>query len=857
MSKQELNGKVINLLKEVHAGLSSADPYRIIGSLDSIVALISASKITIGDESNVSRRTQASSDPLLNQYFPNYGEKCLARDCFLRNHFSRFVDLFLSKLSMEWVEKLDKTKLDVALKVVFLRGNHSVAFLTLLHHISTSSPSYNLNRCVLLLENFVTQHCLLDVMWNECIVEKGYIPQNDVANQELVNAIISLPSKTANKLKDQNSLNFYPAAYTKLLCQDIVQVLYKAHQTISSCQDCSLLFVSHLFASLCSSGYSDELWNGVLPELMKNAQEDFLWQRICKRLVTGAPDRSIESVIVPLLSKVPWYGIVEMFLADIILDRPKVKYLLCTKILLHRYFTNTLLLQNIFGYLASSTNRHPIFLQVIKTLVKIWGDASAIRHTSYEQHYYISSAIIICNSFLSGKEDESVRKDIVSAIMYGMQNHLESINGDLHRLGMVVTELVVAKLQADATELKFTYEISDDIKVLQNLAKPPDKPKVAENIAEVSGKCPQPSKPSSDNTAKKESQEKVSEQQQSDLDSDDDFEPFDMSNDKQEIKVKTPKYLRDCMEGLIGTEDCDRIESCLKVAEELIYSSHYGLTEIAAEFAKILLHLTESHSFTSLLDCRLKALVALLVECPVETANYLTSQVYARNYNIRQRMDILSVLSVAAQKLASPKKSEKKDKCFPEVPITASVIQQEESLYNWREIVQKRIDSKTRYFSKNRNRQQPECVVNRFSSVAGHFFYPLIKGFDRKDNCLDLLGDDCMVLERLLMTLGTVLYSAVNTMAVKQMGQCLLEFIWPLRYHPQSSIRRAILFGISAVYLSVPSHVLLAEMEQDSLDYRQWLQDTAKSDPDTECQRLAVQTLKILHSVIQQELSTD
>ncbi|XP_014781700.1 telomere length regulation protein TEL2 homolog [Octopus bimaculoides] len=853
MSKPEINGKVLNLLKELHVGLSSTDPYQVMSSLDTVVALISASKITAGDEGSLTRRAQASSDPLLNQYFPSYGEKSQARSCFLQNHFSRFVDVLLSKLSLEWVEKLDKTKLDVALKIVFLRGNHSASFLSLMHHICSSNAGYKLNRCVLLLENFVTQHCLLDVMWAECIVEKGSIPQNDSVNQELVNAIISLPSRTANKLKDQNSLHFYPTSFTKLLCQDMLQVLHKAQQTVSNCEDCSLIFVCHLFASLCSSGYSDELWNGTLPELMKNAQESFLWQRICKRLVTGAPDRSIESVIVPLLLKVPWYGIVEMFLGDVVLERPKVKYLLCTKILLHRYFTNTLLLQNILGYLASSSNRRPLFLQVIKNLVNVWGDTSAIRHTSYEQHYYISSAIVISNGFLSDKEDQSLRKDLVSSIMYGMQNHLESISGDIHRLGMVVTELMVAKLQPDGAELKFGYEMSDDIKTLQQLAIPPDKPKVAEKISEVSENATEPS----ENVTKKNDQEKISENQESDLDSDDDFEPFDMSHDKQEQKVKTPKYLRDCMEGLIGTEDPERVEACLKVAEELISSSHYGLAEIAAEFAKILLHLTESHSFSSLLECRLKALVALLVECPVETATYLTSQVYASNYNIRQRMDTLEVLAVAVQQLASPKKSAKDKKNVTENPIKVSLIQPEKATYNWREVVQKRIDSKTRRFGKGHNRQQPEVVVNRFSSVAGHFFYPLIKNYDRKDNCLDLLGEDCMVLERLLMTLGTVVYSAVNTMAVKRMGRCLLEFIWPLRYHPQSSVRRAILFGVSAVYLSVPSHVLLEEMEEDSFDFRQWLQDTVRDDPDTECQMLAVQTMKILHSVMQQELSSN
>lgn len=50
---------------------------------------------------------------------------------------------------------------------------------------------------------------------------------------------------------------------------------------------------------------------------------------------------------------------------------------------------------------------------------------------------------------------------------------------------------------------------------------------------------------------------------------------------------------------------------------------------------------------------------------------------------------------------------------------------------SWRDIIQKRIDSKTRRFSHGRSKPLPVPVENRFAPVAGYFFYPLMKNFDR------------------------------------------------------------------------------------------------------------------------------
>ena len=68
---------------------------------------------------------------------------------------------------------------------------------------------------------------------------------------------------------------------------------------------------------------------------------------------------------------------------------------------------------------------------------------------------------------------------------------------------------------------------------------------------------------------------------QNDEDSDDDLIPYDLSNDIKVTKTKQPAYLRDCLDGLIYSEDVEKIELCLKSVENLCNNYHYELREVS------------------------------------------------------------------------------------------------------------------------------------------------------------------------------------------------------------------------------------------------------------------------------------
>ena len=47
--------------------------------------------------------------------------------------------------------------------------------------------------------------------------------------------------------------------------------------------------------------------------------------------------------------------------------------------------------------------------QLLKRVLEVWGDRSALKHSSYEQHKYITKAILIALAFIS-KEDANELK---------------------------------------------------------------------------------------------------------------------------------------------------------------------------------------------------------------------------------------------------------------------------------------------------------------------------------------------------------------------------------------------------------------------------------------------------------------
>jgi hypothetical protein len=160
-------------------------------------------------------------------------------------------------------------------------------------------------------------------------------------------------------------------------------------------------------------------------------------------------------------------------------------------------------------------------------------------------------------------------------------------------------------------------------------------------------------------------------------------------------------------------------------------------------------------------------MISVTVHYPKESAEYLTSQFYQAGYSLSQRIDILNVfnfgfyninqitwiellfvfasinkvLVISAQKLSNPSEEPIFDK-----RIIGSNIESVSNLIplnqaskdekgennksnDWREIVHKRIESKTKYKKKN-TATAKSSKENKYSNIYGHFFFALIRPYD-------------------------------------------------------------------------------------------------------------------------------
>ncbi|NXL33759.1 TELO2 protein, partial [Glaucidium brasilianum] len=615
--------------------------------------------------------------------------------------------------------------------------------------------------------------------------------------------------------------------------------------------DCSISFVSHVLGKVCVHGRQEEILSVLLPRLTDLTKSDCIWQRICWRLVECVPDRWMEAVVLGLVQRVPGADVLSRLLGNLVVKNKKAQFVVTQKVLLLQYGHSTSVLQNLLGYLSLDSLRRALLIKVLLELLETWGSSSAVKHSPPEQQRYISKAILICLSHLKEHEIESCRQELLTNMMEGVKCHLDSSLPQIRYLGMIVAESISSKVNTDGPVLKFQYEEDDEVRELKSL------------LVQTPPSCVVPSLPDDDRNEKADSalpsvleSNKKShtaapvmpdDESDAELDSDDDLIPYDMSEDK-ELKVKAPVYVRDCIEVLAGSEDVEKWEAAVKALESLVRKNPAATREVSVELAKILLHLEEKTCIEGFGELRQRAQVAVLTTDPIPVAKYLTSQFYSLNYSLRQRIDILDVLVLAAQELSCPKSHGKTKHSGAQKPCI-QLLPGSDSSKDWRRIVDERIKSKTRRFAVGRSQVELAAVPNEFSSVAGHFFFPLIQHFDRPLTTFDLLGEDHLVLGRLVHTLAILMYLAVNTVAVTAMGRALLEFVWALRFHTDSYVRQGLLSCISSVLLSVPKERLLEDVTEELLETQSWLGDVVEKDPDGDCRRLALQNLLLMENL--------
>lgn len=782
---------------------------------------------------------------------------------FATVHFSAVLRCLVSKLSPGWLELSPGGQLERLWESFFLDGPPDQAFLVLMEAIeSTAGPSFRLMKMAQLLDTFLSTGRVAALMEEQCRPQTK--PSFPLFQETLLSKVVGLPDLLGNCLQRDNLTQFFPQNYFPLLGQEVVQALKAVVNFLQGGLDCSVSFVSRVLGKVCIQGRKREILSVLVPQLTVLTQDSCLWQRVCWRLVEQVPDRAVEAVLTGLIEAAPRPEVLSRLLGNLVVKNKKARFVVTCKLLLLQYQHTTPMVQSLLGYLALDSQRRPLLIQVLKELLETWGCSSAVRHTPLEQQCYISKAILVCLAHLGEPELQDIRDELLASMMAGVKCRLDSSLPPVRRLGMIVAEVISSRIHPEGPLLKFQYEDDEMSRELLALATP-------EPVGDCSSVSRGPSPAPADTEPPVEMPEKAVESDvpptqpqgsDSELDSDDEFIPYDMSGDRELKSSKEPLYIRDCVEALTTSEDMEHWEASLKGLEGLVYRSPTATREVSVELAKVLLHLEEKTCVAEFEQLRQSALVAVTVTDPEQVAKYLTSQFYGLNYSLRQRMDILDVLVLAAQALSRPKSLQRRSQHGPPVPGTmcspALAISQTGNVAapDWQVVVEERIRSKTRRFSKGCPQRELSGVPNEFSSVAGYFFFPLLQHFDRPLVTFDLLGDDQLVLGRLTHTLASLMYLAVNTTVAVPMGKALLEFVWALRFHVDIYVRRGLLSAVSSVLLSVPTERLLGDLPDELLEARSWLADVAEKDVDEDCRELAVRALLLLERLKDKLLSS-
>ncbi|XP_061611064.1 telomere length regulation protein TEL2 homolog [Phyllopteryx taeniolatus] len=783
---------------------------------------------------------------------PENASALVQKENFHRSHFTRTLQFLVKNIQADWLHDLTVAQRSELWDGLFLRGPPEQALLVLMEGIGALRPGSNLDHLVSITERFIKSGRMAVLLWSYCpAAGPADSPQ---LREALVSRIVALPDLTANKLQHKNKSSFLPQQYYPLLAKEMLTALERTCKALKDGTSCSLTFVAQTLGKLCAQGHSGLLLPAMTPKMSSSTRTDMVWQRVCWKLLENVPQRWMESVLTGLVQAVRGPDALGRIMGNLVLTNKTAQFVITHKVLLLQYKFETRTLRVILGYLAADKERRPLLIQVLRSVSQAWANPSAVKHTPLEQQLYVSKALLLCVSLLEDAELQELRSELLQCMLGGMQSHLDSNLVRIRHIGMVVGECLSSRMNINGTKLQFEFEQDEETRELVSLMTPINMDE-SEPESEDGVSPPQEIRENppiyNDSSPNEQETRSSKNEPDSDLDSDDEFTPYDMSGDQEINKASPPRYLRDCLENLISSEDPERVELSLMVTESLVRKNVFAAKEVSVQLTKVLLHMEDKYNINGFLALRQATMVAIVVTDCIPVTEYLTTEFYSLNYSLRQRLDILEVLAVAAQELSLPTPGNAN-------PIVATDVTPDSAnnSAHWQQVVEKRIQAKTKRISKGAVQPPAKAAANRYAPVAGYFFFPLLRNYDKPQVTFDLLGSDHLVLGRLIHTLGVFMHLAVNAPVAAQMGRALLDFVWTVRYQTDQLVRRGVLFAVCSVFMSMPSQNLLVDLADQLFETRSWLADVAEGDLDADCQSLAVQCLVLLDKSLKKQLQS-
>lgn len=713
-----------------------------------------------------------------------------------------------------------------------------------------------------------------------CVIERQMI------KERFVTQLINLPTIVANYQREKGTQFGFLRTYPKNLYRNILKAFLFAAK-MNAIQQRTIFttpFLSNVLAKVVINyaAKRDDLAAFLQIMIVVAREEATYAEPIMNMLSNVNKTQAIETILITIFTKLSnWKPLLSPQLVQRSADW---RFVVTKKIPLFSYSEAELLPKNLMDYLnMCATKDDNLNIVVLKELLNCWCQR---KNVSLEQHTFVSRIIIygILHLSESGGIKKGVSSDLTTFIkqkLYeGLPKHLQSLDASVRFIGMRLAEIVLNLLEEVTEEdrldfktsemdvdpvlkLMFTdFDIKTNVPVLMNsdevligLDIDIAKPKVIMDLQ----RAPVPPKaiPIEPLDSDDDDDEVVD-------DDDDDLVPYDMSNDVPMQELAAPKYLLDLKEYLLlstenNQDNVDKFLMSLKFCAELI-AKQLPLNDpkLGVELLSILLGLQNRVYNENFAEQRFEGCVAIVEVIPKEASQFLCEEFYTDNgvYAMSHRILILEVLGMAAQRLCHAKPLEIVQSTRRETPSKLEVNDEEaERKREIKVILSKRLAEKTkRYFTA----KPKECpgTVNRFHSAAGHFIYPLLHGFGRKQiifKSTAQLKDDTtnVLLLTFLKTLSRLILCAENAPALRRIVQELLHFVLLMRFYREEKVQVAVLEVVACVLTVTPREWMATDFLNTLFEIKVWLEqlveeNTFNPDFNKEAKELAKRLLVFL-----------
>lgn len=741
---------------------------------------------------------------------------------------------------------------------------------------------------------------------------RGTLEQNNEDNiikaevyskyEAVIQNLMSLPNKIANVLEGKFPKMFESEIYCSLLLLNFIKTIEFLSEAVISNQICITdfnfqflsLFLSKTvvyFNNGCSSDSLKKLIEIVTYWCTTDSIKQVCYKKIVCGIFTDLQKPAVEPLVIMILQNVDHqvYDINNILDGDLLKNK-NWSFVLCTKVPLLLFFNENeiSLIHNLLIYLAQASQSD--LFQLVLNLLQVWSDKFSIKHTSVEHHLYIAKLIVVSTKYLEAdKLTPSHKTTLLEKITLGIPIHFESGLDEIRVIGMTTGEVVCyflhtcfnypkeIALQFDFPKMsEKIHRLALNLKGLSAPTKKKERPdkNFAQLIKELISKFENsetlpyvpPERQFKKRFAGVTKNEIVVETCNIDrnklmiiddtdfqLDSDDDLEPYDTSNDVKVAKKLPPAYLRDLRDGLIETKDADIFTSSMEVCEKLILEQlPKDDASIGLELLEILLSLTPTYYVENFDTIVFQSCVAITCTYPAIYAEYLCKQFHADSgvYSICHRVLMLDILRESAKMLSSLQKDKNEQQHKKERENNPEAQSAEE-------MIRKRLESKTRRFIKHKHYVFE--TVNRFSEVAGSFFFPLVYGFGKSKFVPYSTpnDDDCVLLIYYLNALSAIMCCAQNCPIAPKMAKEIFSVSWFLRFHKDAKVRMATLSLLASAIFNVPKSILINDFVDILLEVRFWLDDMVDglhAEINVECRTLAGQLLCLVEDVLKVDM---